>query len=254
MARPQRRRRICREPEYRQFQPDGIGAGEEVNLTCDEFEIIRLVDHLGLTREQASKRMDISRTTATEVYESARRKIAEAIVLGKCLTIGGGSYRLCPGDGCANACGPSVPPTPEQPKGEEIMRIAVTYDNGAIFQHFGHTEQFKVYDIENGKVVASEVIDTNGSGHGALAGVLTALNADALICGGIGGGAQMALAAAGIRLFGGVSGNADAAVEALLSGTLDFNPNVKCNHHDHHHGEGHTCGDHGCGSHNCGHH
>ena len=134
------------------------------------------------------------------------------------------------------------------------MRIAVTYENGEIFQHFGHTEQFKVYDVQDGKIVASAVVDTNGSGHGALAGVLTALNADVMICGGIGGGAQMALAAAGIRLYGGVSGNADAAVEALVAGKLDFNPNVRCNHHDHHHGEDQTCGDHGCGSHNCGHH
>ena len=86
------------------------------------------------------------------------------------------------------------------------MRIAVTYENGQIFQHFGHTETFKIYDVEEGKVVHSEVIDTNGSGHGALAGVLNALNADVLICGGIGGGAQTALAAAGIKLFGGVSG------------------------------------------------
>ena len=133
------------------------------------------------------------------------------------------------------------------------MRIAVTYDNGAIFQHFSHTEQFKVYDIRDGKIVASQVVDTNGSGHGALAGVLSALDADVLICGGIGGGAQMALAAAGIQLYGGVSGSADAAVEALLAGQLEFNPNVRCNHHDHHHGEGHTCGDHGCGSHHCHH-
>ena len=141
------------------------------------------------------------------------------------------------------------------------MRIAVTYDNGEIFQHFGHTQQFKVYDVENGKIVASEVVDTNGSGHGALAGVLTALNADVLICGGIGGGAQMALAAAGIQLFGGVSGNADAAAEALVAGKLAWNPDVRCNHHDHHHGEGHDCGhhhdhdhDHQCGHHGCGHH
>ena len=134
------------------------------------------------------------------------------------------------------------------------MRIAVTYADGMIFQHFGHTQQFKVYEVENGSIVSSEVVDTNGSGHGALAGVLSQLHADVLICGGIGGGAQMALAAAGIRLYGGVSGNADTAVEALLSGNLEFNPNVRCNHHDHHHGEDHTCGDHGCGSHNCGHH
>ena len=133
------------------------------------------------------------------------------------------------------------------------MRVAVTYENGEIFQHFGHTEQFKVYDIQDGKVVSSKVVDTNGSGHGALAGVLNALNVDALICGGIGGGAQMALAEAGIRLYGGGSGSADAAAQALAEGKLTFNPNVHCDHHDHH-GEGHTCGSHGCGSHSCGNH
>jgi len=134
------------------------------------------------------------------------------------------------------------------------MRIAITYDNGDIFQHFGHTEQFKVYDVDNGAIVASQVVDTNGSGHGALAGVLSALNADVLICGGIGDGAQMALAQAGIKLYGGVSGNADAAVAAFLNGKLDFNPDVRCNHHDHHHGEDRVCGDNGCGSHSCGDH
>ena len=134
------------------------------------------------------------------------------------------------------------------------MKIAVTYQNGQIFQHFGHTQQFKVYEVVDNKVLSAAVVDTGSSGHGALAGVLNMLNVDVLICGGIGGGAQMALAQAGIRLFGGVSGDADAAVESLLAGTLEFNPNVRCNHHDHHHGEGHTCGDHGCGSHSCGHH
>ena len=134
------------------------------------------------------------------------------------------------------------------------MRIAVTYQDGEIFQHFGHTQQFKVYDVQEGQILCAQIIDTNGSGHGALAGLLGGLNADVLICGGIGGGAQMALAEAGIRLFGGVSGNADEAVREFLSGALAFNTNVRCNHHDHHHGEGHTCGSHGCGSHNCGHH
>lgn len=134
------------------------------------------------------------------------------------------------------------------------MKVAVTYENGEIFQHFGHTQYFKIYEISEDKVISSKVVDTNGSGHGALAGVLNSLQADVLICGGIGGGAQMALAQAGIQLYGGVSGSADAAVEAFLRGELDFNPNVQCNHHDHH-GEGHTCGDHGCGSeHHCGNH
>ena len=129
------------------------------------------------------------------------------------------------------------------------MKIAVTYENGEIFQHFGHTETFKIYDIADGKVVSAEVVDTNGSGHGALAGFLVAHGVDTLICGGIGGGAQNALAQAGIRLFGGVSGNADEAVNALLAGNLGYNPNVHCDQHDHE--AGHSCGDHGCGSHSC---
>lgn len=130
------------------------------------------------------------------------------------------------------------------------MRIAVTYEEGQIFQHFGHTEKFKVYDVEDGKVVNSQVVDTNGQGHGALAGFLFGGQVDVLICGGIGGGAQMALAQAGIKLYGGVSGNADAAVEAFLKQELAYNPDVKCNHHgaEHEHG---NCGNHGCGSHSC---
>lgn len=130
------------------------------------------------------------------------------------------------------------------------MKIAVTYENGQIFQHFGHTEQFKLYEVADGKIVREEVVDTNGSGHGALAGFLMQRGVDTLICGGIGGGAQNALAQAGIRLFGGVSGSADDAVNALLAGNLGYDPDVHCNHHDHHE-EGHSCGDHGCGSHSC---
>lgn len=131
------------------------------------------------------------------------------------------------------------------------MKIAVTYENGQIFQHFGHTEQFKIYDIEDGRVIGSSIIDTNGQGHGALASLLFGLKVDALICGGIGGGAQIALADADITLYGGVSGSADDAVDALLSGRLGYNPNVKCDHHGHVHGEGHSCGNHGCGGHSC---
>lgn len=125
-----------------------------------------------------------------------------------------------------------------------MKKIAVTYENGNVFPHFGHTEQFKVYDVENGNVTGSEIVDTNGSGHGALAGMLSALQVDTLICGGIGAGAQTALAEAGIRLYGGVSGSADDAVAQLLAGTLSFNPDVHCDHH----GEGHSHeGDHHCG-------
>lgn len=130
------------------------------------------------------------------------------------------------------------------------MKIAVTYENGQVFQHFGHTEQFKIYEAAEGKVVSARVVETGGSGHGALAGFLRGLGVDTLICGGIGGGAQTALAQAGIRLYGGVSGSADEAAAALAAGQLTFDPNVHCTHHEHEHGSGHhTCGEHGCGKH-----
>ena len=133
------------------------------------------------------------------------------------------------------------------------MKIAVTYENGQIFQHFGHTETFKIYEIVQDKVAETKIIGTNGSGHGALATLLAEEQVSVLICGGIGGGAQVALQEAGIQLFGGVSGDADHAVEALLVGKLMYNPHVQCNHHGHDHGAGHSCGSHGCGSHSCGH-
>lgn len=132
------------------------------------------------------------------------------------------------------------------------MRIAVTYENGNVFQHFGRTENFKVYDIEENKIVKSEVVSTNGNGHGALAGFLVDNQVEILICGGIGGGAQNALAEAGITLYGGVSGNADEVVDAFLSGNLDYDSQVHCDHHEQEHGEGgHQCHSHGCGSHSC---
>ena len=129
------------------------------------------------------------------------------------------------------------------------MKIGVTYENGQIFQHFGHTEQFKIYEVEDGKVVSTEVVDTNGSGHGALAGFLQAQGVEVLICGGIGMGAQMALAEAGIQLFGGCMGLADTAVDAFLANRLNYNANVECGHHSH--ADGHSCADHHHGGHSC---
>lgn len=133
-------------------------------------------------------------------------------------------------------------------KGVIIMKIAVTYENEQVFQHFGHTEHFKIYTVENGKVISSMLIDTNGSGHGALAEILSSIETDVLICGGIGSGAQAALAEAGIKLFGGCSGKCDDAVNAFIAGNLAYNPDVKCNHHEHEHN---NCQGHSCGSHNC---
>ena len=130
-----------------------------------------------------------------------------------------------------------------------IMKIAVTYDNGKVFGHFGHTENFKLYDTEDGKIKARVGVPTTGSGHGARAGFLKEQGVEVLICGGIGAGAQAALTEAGIKFYGGVSGDADDAVRALLSGKLRFDPFIKCSHH---HEEGHNCGNHSCSDHKCG--
>ena len=127
------------------------------------------------------------------------------------------------------------------------MKIAVTYDNGEVFQHFGKTENFKVYEVEDNKIISSEVISSNGSGHGALAGVLADQGVNVLICGGLGGGAQTALAEAGIEVCAGAAGDTDKAVQDYLDGTLE-DAGVTC---DHHHEEGHSCGDHEEG-HSCG--
>ena len=258
MPRPPRCRRICDAPQVDTFCPQGHEEAALILLTLDEYEVIRLVDLEQRTHQQCAAQMDISRSTVQEIYESARRKIAACLVYGRKLVITGGSYRICGGQEqarCKQGCRTKSEETHsnmQQHKGEANMKIAVTYANGQIFQHFGHTEQFKIYEIDGDRIVASEVVDTNGSGHGALAGFLMQHGVNTLICGGIGGGAQQALAQAGIRLFGGVSGDADAAVHALLAGNLGYNPNVRCDHHDHEHGEGgHTCGDHGCGHHGC---
>ena len=120
-----------------------------------------------------------------------------------------------------------------------MMKIAVTYEHGDVYQHFGHSSQFKLYDVEYGRLVEARIVDTEGQGHGALVSFLTSLGVTTVIAGGIGDGARKALADASIQLYGGVSGSADEAVKALLAGTLEFNPNPSCGHHGHeggHHG------------------
>ena len=131
------------------------------------------------------------------------------------------------------------------------MKIAVCSEKGEVFQHFGHTPEFLVCEVADGKVVSSNIVSSGGVGHGALAGLLGENKIDLLICGGIGGGAMAALAEAGVEVIGGVSGDAKAAVESYLAGTLSPRADFKCNHHHHEAGqscggshEGHTCGGH----------
>ena len=246
MPRPKRCRRICGYPDYWSFIPEDAEHDDTVVLTLDEFETIRLIDYRRMTQEECAETMGVSRATVAGIYEKARYKIADAMVNGKRIRIAGGSYMIDPVPAIARIMG----------KGENVMRIAVTYEQEMVGQHFGRTEQFKLYDVADGAVTASQVIDTNGTGHGALAGFLRAAQAEVLICGGFGMGARNALAEAGIQLVPGVSGNADEAVKNYLAGTLQYDPNTECHHHDHEHGEGHGCHHHGEGhgeGHGCHH-
>lgn len=256
MPRPVRCRRVCAEPEYREFTPEGIASSVSITLTVDEYECIRLMDIEKCTQEQCAFKMDISRTTVAEIYSLAREKIAKTIVFGRPLIISGGNYRICDGDNSCREKGCSwkqrifSKQKVIQEKGSTTMRIAVTYENGQVFQHFGHTAQFKIYDVTNQTIENTEIVNTNGNGHGALAEFLHNNEVDVLICGGIGGGAQQALIEAGIKLYGGVTGNTDEAVHALLHDALDFNPDVHCDHHEKNHGnDAHSCGHTNCGNH-----
>ncbi len=246
MPRMQKCRRICSFPDYYSFIPEDKESrdSETVVLSLDEFETIRLLDHEGLRQDQCAERMGVARTTVTAIYDSARKKIAEAIVEGKRLSISGGNIEM---DKRFDLLREKL-----RTKGDREMRAAITYENGEVFGHFGKTEHFKIYDIEDGKVTGSQIVDTNGTGHGALAGFLNAADVDVLICGGIGGGARTALAEAGIKLFAGASGDVDTVIESYLAGTLEENGDATCDHHDHHHEEGHSCGDHHGEGHSCG--
>ncbi len=247
MARPMKCRRICEKPAYDCFAPEGIAPNEKVILTLDEYEVIRLIDYEKQTHAECAKQMGISRSTVTDIYENARFKIADSLVHGKTLQIAGGHYRLCDGaiaGTCFQKC-QKIHRLPVIERKEEVdMRIAVTYEEGMIFPHFGRTQAFKFYDVEDGKMVKSQVVSTNGQGHGALVGFLADAQVDVLICGGLGMGAQNALKATGITLLGGVSGSADEAVDAYRKGDLSYDPDAHCDHHSHEHGCGeHTCHD-----------
>lgn len=117
------------------------------------------------------------------------------------------------------------------------MKIAVTYENGQVFQHFGHTEEFKIYEVKEAEIISSQIVNTNGSGHEALAGFLKEQQVEVLICGGIGAGARNALQEAGISLYPGVNGDADSSVQDYLKNQLSYNPDEMCDHHGHEHGE-----------------
>ena len=239
-GRREKLRRVGIIPEYRGFTPDGLASGDAIDMTIDELEVLRLCDLEGLNQEAVAQHMGIARATVAAICSRAHRKVANALVNGRALSIEGGSI----------AYSPITTTTAAWPAKEvDTMRVATTYDNGNIFMHFGRSEQFKIYDIQDDKVLNEQVVGTGGTGHGALAGLLANGGVDTLICGGIGGGAINALTQAGITVYAGAQGNCDACVEALIAGTLAQTGEATrdCHGHDHEHTHEHgeSCGCHG---------
>ena len=239
-GRREKLRRVGIIPEYRGFTPDGLASGDAIDMTVDELEALRLCDLEGLNQEAVAQQMGIARATVAAICSRAHRKVANALVNGRAIVIEGGNI----------AYSPITTVTAVWPAKEvDTMRVATTYDNGNIFMHFGRSEQFKIYDIQDGKVLNEQVVGTGGTGHGALAGLLANGGVDTLICGGIGGGAINALAQAGITVYAGAQGSCDACVEALIAGTLAQNGEATCgchgHEHDHAHEHGESCSCHG---------
>lgn len=239
-GRREKLRRVGIIPEYRGFTPDGLASGDAIDMTIDELEVLRLCDLEGLNQEAVAQHMGIARATVAAICSRAHRKVANALVNGRALSIEGGSI----------AYSPITTTTAAWPAKEvDTMRVATTYDNGNIFMHFGRSEQFKIYDIQDDKVLNEQVVGTGGTGHGALAGLLANGGVDTLICGGIGGGAINALTQAGITVYAGAQGNCDACVEALIAGTLAQTVEATCDchghDHEHTHEHGESCGCHG---------
>ena len=201
--------------------------------------------------------MQISRTTATEIYEKARFKIANAIVNGKPLVIEGGNYRICQESSCC-ACpdrcrrNTVARAAAQENQGVSHMKIAMPVKNDAIFQHFGMAPNFKIYVVQDGAVISTETIAAGGHGHAAVVNLLVKNAVDCVICGGLGPGAVQSLAQANIRLYAGNEGDCDAAVASLIAGTLENNVEAATAGRGHHHCHGHGHEEGGCSCH--GHH
>ena len=230
MPRLMKRKCVRKVPEHCVFVPQDSEKEYGVVMKVEEYECIRLIDYMACTQEECAAKMQVSRATVQSLYAQARRKLARFLVEGLALRIEGGNYMLAGSD-----------PVKERSQ----MKIAVTYENGQIFQHFGHCPGFLICDVEDGKVVQSQMVDSSQSGCGALAGFLADLQVDVVICGGIGGGAKNHLTALGLQVLPGASGDAMAQVESYIAGTLHYDPNQECDHHDH--DENHQChGHHQC--------
>lgn len=227
MSRPKKNRFVIEAPRYRCFGTKGRCDAPSIEMSVDEYETILLLDGKGLSQEETAFRMGVARTTVTAIYRTARKKIADYLENGKRLSIAGGCYSL--DDGLSKTG------IMDLKKGPIVnMKIAVSFENEEVFQHFGQTPSFKFYLIEKGKVAATNVESTNGTGHKDLIPWLKSRKVDTLICGGIGEMAISLLKENGIACTAGVEGPADEAVKRLLAGELECVCEPTCDCHDHH--------------------
>ena len=248
MPRPEKKRHICPLSGERRFSTDGNAPALEIR--ADELEALRLCDLEELSQQEAANRMGVSRGTLQRLLYSAHRQIAFALVCGRSIHLDPPTESRCMGRvTCRKKCRFCRDPRKITKTGGKNMIIAVTSANGEVFQHFGHTPEFTIYETRGEELLGPRVIPTGENGHGALAGLLDALGVEILICGGIGGGAQMALDEIGVRIVGGASGKVDEVVSAFLKGELEVDPDFRCHHHDH--DSGHKCGEHSCGGGHC---
>ena len=249
MPRPEKQRRICPLSGERRFDTEGNAPA--LTIRADELEALRLCDLEELSQTEAALRMGISRGTLQRLLYSAHRQIAFALVRGRSIHLDPPTESRCAqAGGCGKTCRFCRKNRKTTKRGGKNMIIALTSSNGEVFQHFGHTPEFTIYETKGGELLGPRVVPTGEKGHGALADILDALGVEVLICGGIGGGAQMALDEIGVKVVGGASGKVADVVAAFLKGELEVNPDFRCHHHDH--DAGHKCGEHGCGEHRCG--
>jgi predicted DNA-binding protein (UPF0251 family)/predicted Fe-Mo cluster-binding NifX family protein len=225
VSRPKKKKLISEEPIYRCFGCRGRCEAPKIEMSLEEYETIALLDGEGLSQEEAAFRMGVSRTTITALYASARQKIADFLIHGKRLSLAGGCYEVA-----AKESEQGIDTYKKE--GNKTMRIAVSYDNEEVFQHFGQSPSFKIYDIQSKKVAAAKVEATGGVSHRDLIPWLQERKVEVLICGGIGGMAIDLLAEAGIACYAGVTGSADLAVRQFLADSLVSVSAPTCTCHD----------------------
>ena len=218
MARPIIRRRIKIKPKCHLFIPAETNS-ERVILSLDEYECIRLIDLESLQQDACAKELNVARTTVQAIYKNARRKIADALINGKQLVIEGGNVYLNDEEDVYI------------PKDQRIdKRIAVTYQDGFVFSHFGQAQQFKIFDIVENNIKVTTIIDAKDAKRAALVDFLQSNHVDVLICGGIGENAYNLLKNADIEVINGANGEVDNVIKSYLNNTLEIDDNLKCNH------------------------